>query len=33
MCDKFDYSEHRLACEMKLLDDSYVPEWRKEKTE
>lgn len=30
MCNKFDYSEHRLACEMKLLEDSYVPKWRKE---
>ena len=29
MCDKFDYSEHRLASDLKLLDDTYVPEWRK----
>ena len=25
MCDKFDYSEHRLATELKMLDDDYIP--------
>lgn len=28
MCNKFDYSEHPLANELKILTDDYVPEWR-----
>ncbi|MCI8308795.1 MAG: type IV secretory system conjugative DNA transfer family protein [Clostridia bacterium] len=29
MCDKFDYSEHELSKCLKMLDDNYIPEWRK----
>lgn len=30
LCDKFDYSEHRLAKRLKILSDDYEPEWKKE---
>lgn len=30
LCEKFDYSEHRLANELELLEDDYIPEWRRE---
>ena len=30
LCDKFDYSEHRLSNELKHLEDDYIPEWRRE---
>lgn len=29
MCDKFDYLEHKLAKELKMLEDDYIPDWRK----
>ncbi len=29
LCDKFDYSEHKNAKELKLLEDDYIPLWRK----
>ena len=29
MCDKFDYSEHRLAKDLIMLNEDYIPEWRK----
>lgn len=30
MCDKFDYSEHKNYSKLKVLEDSYIPNWRKE---
>ena len=29
LCDKYDYSEHRLAKKLKMLGDNYEPEWKK----
>lgn len=31
ICNKFNYSEHRFAKELKILGNEYMPKWRKEK--
>jgi len=30
LCDKYDYSESKLAKRLNILGDNYEPEWRKE---
>ena len=30
LCDKYDYSENRLAKKLKVLSDDYEPEWKKD---
>ena len=32
LCDKYDYSENRLAKKLKLLGDDYEPEWKNSTT-
>lgn len=31
ICNKFNYSEHRFAKELEILENEYKPKWRKEK--